>query len=152
MFYCKLPEWCTAGIPEEKRHTLTPILNPGGYRSFSRDGQNTVVEIVNTINPFCVFAVSRNRVKSEQSRKKNSVFFNGKLRCSFATCPVKVKIKIRDETCQFVEIQFEGQVTHLSSALFGLSSLQGRKERRSLMFGKGKQEENASELSHLVRF
>ena len=41
-------------------------------------------------------------------------YFNGKLRCTFHTCPVIAAVKIWNEEKNTVEIMFEGQVTHLS--------------------------------------
>lgn len=151
MFHCKLPEWCTVAIPEEKRNLLTPIVNPDGSRCLARDGQNLVIESVTGINPFCVFAIMRNRVKAEKSRKRNCVFFYGILRCTLPNCLVKAKVKLRDENYWFLEIQFEGQVNHTSSALFGLKSLGTRWGQKKLTFKGPKQEDNA-EQTHLVRF
>ena len=121
MFHCKLPETCIAAILEEKKPTLAPIMASSRRRRLTKDGQKTIIEALTSRNPFCVFAVVENRVKAEDSRKKNCVFFRGRLRCTFPNCPVKAYVVIQEDTSESMEITFKGEVIHKSNYPFGVA-------------------------------
>lgn len=119
-------------LDQEQQLKLVPVISfDAKYkrRTMSLEGQNVIIDIVRSINPFCVFAFKQNRVKAVNSRKLSSPFYLGKLRCSLHDCPVTVKLVIKDEARDNIEIQFEGQVSHFSSETFGLNSPAGRQRQ-----------------------
>lgn len=121
-------------ISEEQKETLIPTVahsRKQSARLLDAEGRNTIVELVKSVNPYCVFAIKRNQVKTENSRKKMAPFFNGKLKCTFHTCPVTAAVKIWDETRNSVEILFEGQITHSSNEVFGLKRPHGTKTKQN---------------------
>ena len=124
-------------LDEDQQLTLIPVTSGKVQRrSLCIEGQNTLIDIVRTLNPYCVFAFKQNRVKAQGSRKQASPFFLGLLSCSFHDCPVKVKLKIQDEARQSIEIQFDGQVTHSSNETFGLKSPSGRQRQPKKLTGE----------------
>ena len=91
---------------------LRPVARDGGRRAMPVDWDNVVLKYVKETNPYCVFSCDQNRVKKVNSRKKNTPFFRGTLKCTFPGCSVFVIVKIWQESYDQLEINYSGKLRH----------------------------------------
>ena len=76
------------------------------------DWDNVLLKYVKKANPYCVFSCDQNRVKKVNSRKKNTPFFRGTLKCTFPGCSVSAVVKIWQENNDQLEISYSGTLRH----------------------------------------
>ena len=66
-----------------------------------------------------MFSCDQNRVKKLNSRKKNTPFFRGTMKCTFPGCSVSALVTILHENSEMIEIIFSGQLRHKGSVHHG---------------------------------
>ena len=76
------------------------------------DWDNVLLKYVQKTNPYFVFSCDQNRVKKVNSRKKNTPFFRGILKCTFPGCSVSAVVKIWQENNDQLEVTYPGNLRH----------------------------------------
>jgi len=98
---------------------LTPVAREGGRRAMPADWDSVLLKYVNKTNPYCAFSCDQNRVKKVNSRKKNTPFSRGTLKCTFPGCSVSAVVKIWQENNDQLEISYSGKLRHGGSVHHG---------------------------------
>ena len=111
-FCAELPPgaWYCLSLADIAR--LTPVAREVGRRAMSADWDNVLLKYVQKTNPYFVFSCDQNRVKKVNSRKKNTPFFRGILKCTFPGCSVSAVVKIWQENNDQLEVTYPGNLRH----------------------------------------
>ena len=87
---------------------------PSGGRSLSGPWTRIFADKMKESNPWCNVRFRNNHVRSAKSRKVHtSVFFRGGAECKRPECSVKMKLVIREEYGNQVEVTYNGNVCHI---------------------------------------
>ncbi len=118
-FRFELPPGASHSLAQGDLARLQPVTRQGGRRAMPADWDNVILKYVKQTNPFCVFSCDQNRVKKINSRKKNTPFFRGTLKCTFPGCSVSAVVQIMRERSDQVDISYSGELRHKGSVHHG---------------------------------
>lgn len=86
---------------------------PSGGRLLSGPWTRIFADKIKESNPWCNVRFRNNHVKSAKSRQvHSSVFFRGGAECKRPECSVKMKLVIREQYGEQVEVTYNGNVCH----------------------------------------
>ena len=111
-FLAELPQVVSHSLSNGDIVRLRPVERLGGRRALPAGWDNVILKYVKKSNPYCFFSCDQNRVKKKNSRKKNTPFFRGTLKCTFPGCSVSATVKIKHENDNEMDIIYCGELRH----------------------------------------
>ena len=106
-----------------------PVESTRNGRSFSGNYMNYFSNIISKFNERCCWGFKYNRIKKIGSRNINLPFFHEKAYCTFQGCQMSVDLFIRNEEVNFLELDFDGKITHTEGKTNARRFIKDEKEK-----------------------